>query len=72
MLVKKYTYIVYVSPNLASNAATLGHEQRFLQTMRDLAHPVSIDFLGQIPSLDGILGYIQDESSKVLLLLDDL
>ena len=71
MLVRGYSHIVYVSPNLASNAATLNHEQRFLNTLRELAHPVPIDFLEAIPTVEFMLSYIQDESSKVLLMLDD-
>ena len=71
MLVKQYTQVVYVSPNLADNASSFTHEQSFMHTMRDLADPVPIDFLGELPKIETIMSYIKDESSKVLLMLDD-
>ena len=71
MLVKPYTQIVYVSPNLADNAASFTHEQSFIHSMRSLAEPVPIDFLGELPKIETIMSYIKDENSKVLLMIDD-
>ena len=71
MLVKAYTVIIYVSPNLDDNAANLMSEAKLLQEFRELAKPAHFDSLSSIPTLEKIMSYVQDESSKVLLLLDD-
>lgn len=68
---KQYSQILYVSPNLNENGASFLAETKFVNEMKELAQPVPIDFMSSIPSLDQIHSFLSDDSSKLLLMLDD-
>ena len=39
--------------------------------MRELAAPAEMIFVGHVPELEEIYGFVDDESSRILLLIDD-
>ena len=60
---------IYISPNLANSSHSIVYEQQFMDKMRTILAPAPVDFLGEIPALDDILGYLPSETSKVLFIL---
>ena len=69
MFLEPYTKFVYCSPNLAQTF--LPHEQRLLNELRQLAEPASFECYPHLPSTDDIYGFVENEQSRILLLIDD-
>lgn len=64
--------VIYVSPNLDDTTnSNFMSEAKLLQEFQELAKPARFDSLSSIPTLEKIMSYVENESSRVMLILDD-
>ena len=52
------------------NSASLVYEHHFCEKMKRLCSPTPVEFLGDVPSLEGIMAYLSDENSRVCFIFD--
>lgn len=70
LLVEPYQKYVYCSPNINQDAF-ISREHELMSELKSLAAPYPMEFLPSVPSIDEIYGLVEDETTRVLLFVDD-
>ena len=65
-----YNKIIYISPNL-NTSQHLGHETKLCNDIQSAAAPVPVLFQSQLPKVDELLDSIENEKTRILILIDD-